>query len=206
MIKKYIIILLCILLLTGCNVYYIDNKNIEEIIDLSINVDSKLSNINNKGYRYYLPVDFEVFEDGDYNPILLSKSNKYYMYLDIVSYYYGNNNIEDREEDDYAYYSFEHNDKKGYVKIKEIDNKYWIEISYNYAIIEVNVEGKDVNYALTQSIIILSSVSYNDLVIKKYIGENDIESSETIYKIPSPEKKSNQNVLEHIDKNENSSK
>lgn len=200
---KKIFLIVSIFLLTGCNLYYVDNKNIEDLIKISISNTNELYNVNNKGYRYYLPVDFEVYEDKDYNQILLSKGIKYYLNIDVVSYYYRNDNIKEREEDDYEYHTFEHNNIKGYIKIKESDkDKYLIEIYYNYAIIEVNIESKDVKYAITQSIGILSSITYNDLVINKFVGENSVESSETIYQIPSPVEKAKKNVLEYIGENE----
>ena len=49
---------------------------------------------------------------------------------------------------------------------------------------------------------ITNSIQYNDLVIEKYIVDNNIENSETVYKIPQPEnKESNKNVLEYIEEN-----
>ena len=43
-------------------------------------------------------------------------------------------------------------------------------------------------------------VEYNDLVIEKYITDNDVDTSETIYKIPEPKNKDNsKNILEYIE-------
>ena len=55
-------------------------------------------------------------------------------------------------------------------------------------------------YAVSRSIAILNSIKYNDLVVGKIIAENNMENSETVYKIPQPENKdNNKNVLEYIE-------
>ena len=201
---KKIILIICILFLSGCKMYYINNSSLEEIINLNIKANNELYNNNNKGYRYYLPIGFNVYSDEGYNQVLTSNSNKYYLYVDIVSYFYKNKMTIAKDSNDVAYYTFQEKDKTGYLKIRKNNDYFFIELCYNYAIIEVEVEEKDIKYAVSRAISILNSIKYNDLIIKDYIGENDIESSETKYEIPSPEEKTEDNVLEYIDKNENS--
>ena len=75
---------------------------------------------------------------------------------------------------------------------------------YNYAIIEVEVEEKELKYAVSRSIMILNSIKYNNLVIEKRITSNNLESAENTYSIPEPkEKADNKNVLEYIKENDN---
>lgn len=200
---KKIVILICLLFLTGCQMYYINNRNLDDIINIAISSNSDIYSINNKGYRYYLPNGFNVYSDEEYNQILTSDSNKYYMYIDIVSYYFKKSLTSTREIDDYAFYTFNNGDKTGYLKVTKDGDYFFVELCYNYAIIEVEVEEKNLRYAVSNGISILNSIKYNDLIIEKYIGDNDIESSETLYEIPSPENKTYQNVLEYIDQNEN---
>ena len=77
---------------------------------------------------------------------------------------------------------------------------------YNYAIIEVEVEESELRYAISRGITILKSIKYNDLVIEKYINDNDLESSETIYKLPEPKNKDEKkNILEYIEEYEEES-
>ena len=81
--------------------------------------------------------------------------------------------------------------------LEKNNNNFVVELCYNYAIIEVEVEESEFRYAISRCIAILNSIQYNDLVIEKYIVDNNIENSETVYKIPQPENKSeNKNVLE----------
>ena len=62
-------------------------------------------------------------------------------------------------------------------KAEETD-KYLVEIIYNYAKIEVKVEKHDLNEAINNSIIILSTIKYDDDVINNVIGENKTNNKE----------------------------
>ena len=198
MIKK-ILIIISIFMLFGC-ARDINEMSLEEIIDTSIKEEANLYNTNNKGYRYYLPTEFTVKKDADFVQELISHSTTYYLNVDIVSYYYKNTIKRDRELDDYKYYSFSSDDQEGYLKIRKNNNNFFVELCYNYAIIEVEVEESELRYAISRSITILKSLKYNDLVIENYINSNDLDSSETTYKIPEPKvKNDNKNVLQYIE-------
>ena len=200
---KKIVTIMCVLLLTACTnqTYYLNNLTYEDIINISINETEKTTNINNKGYKYYLPTGFIVSKDNGYNQELLSDDNtKYYLNVDIVSYYYKNKMQSTHNIKDYKYYEFEYKDKTGYLKITENNDDFFVELCYNYAIIEVEVKGSNLRYAISRGIIILNSIQYNDLVIEKNIGNNDIDNAETVYKIPEPkDKDSSKNILEYME-------
>ena len=109
---------------------------------------------------------------------------------------------DNRDFDDYVYYEFSNNENSGYLKITKNNKDFFIELCYNYAIIEVEVEESKLRYAISRSIAILNSIKYNDLVIENYITDNDVDLSETIYEIPEPDNKdSSKNVLEYIEQN-----
>ena len=201
MLKK-ILIIICLFMLVGCT-KNITDLSLEEIIETSISEKTNLHNTNNKGYRYYLPAEFTVKKNSDFNQELLSHNRVYYLNIDIVSYYYKAEDSVKREMDDYKYYRFEHDDKTGYLKIRKNNNNFFVELCYNYAIIEVEVEESELRYAISRGISILKSISYNDLVIEKYINDNDLQSKETIYKIPEPkEKDDSKNILQYIEESE----
>jgi hypothetical protein len=203
MFKKIILIILSFLIV-GCSSNNINKLTLNEIIDISLEDEKSYVNINNKGYRYYLPDEFIVYEDNDYVQTLMSKNHFYFLNIDIVSYFYKNNILQSRNLDDYDYYDFNYNGKSGYMRLTRNDDKFLVELCYNYAIIEVEVEESELRYAVSRGISILKSIQYNDLVIKNYIEDNDIENSETIYNIPEPENKNdNKNVLEYIEDFEN---
>ena len=199
---KKIIIIICMFLLIGCT--NINSMSLEEIIDSSISNNAELYNTNSKGYKYFLPNEFTLVEDDDFVQVLLSHNTKYYLNIDIVSYYYKNPAKENHAFDDYFYYSFTNEGLNGYLKIRENNNNFFVELCYNYAIIEVEVEESELRYAVSRGISILKSIKYNDLVIEKYINSNDLESSETLYKIPEPENKNDsKNILEYVEEYDN---
>lgn len=202
---KKITIVLCLLLLSACTkkTYYLNNLSYEDIINISIE-EKEQTNTNNKGYKYYLPTGFTVVKDNGYNQELLSDDNvRYYLNIDPVSYYYKNKIQTTHDIKDYKYYEFEREDKTGYLKITQNNDNFFVELCYNYAIIEVEVEESEIKYAVSRGITILNSVKYNDTVIEKKLNDKDIESKETAYKIPEPkEKNETKNVLEYINENE----
>ncbi len=201
MIKK-ILIVFSIFLMVGCTGVNINTQTLSELIDSEIKEESKSATVNNKGYKYYLPSGFSVSKDNTYIQELLSNGITYYMNIDIVSYYYKNKMSSNHELDDYEYYTFENNDTNGYLRIRKNNDNFYVELCYNYAIIEVEVKESELRYAVSRGIMILNSIKYNNSVIEKYINDNDLESSETVYKIPEPENNEAKNVLEYIEEYE----
>ena len=201
---KKIIIVLCLFLFTGCTrTYYMNSLSYEEILNYATIEENDLHNTNNKGFKYYLPTGFSVTKDDGFNQTLTSHNNIYYLNIDIVSYYYKKGTEETKEIDDYYFYKFNKNGKDGYLRITKNNDKFIVELCYNYAIIEVEVEESEIKYAVSRGITILNSVKYNDTVIEKKLNDKDLESKETAYKIPEPkEKNETKNVLEYINENE----
>ena len=72
-----------------------------------------------------------------------------------------------------------YDDKEGYIEIeKKDDDKYFLKIVYNYSKIEVYVDINSLNSAISDSIKLLSSVTYNDIVLATIIGENTLNYQE----------------------------
>ena len=201
---KKIIIVLCLFLFTGCTrTYYMNSLSYEEILNNATLEENNLHNTNNKGFKYYLPTGFSVTKDNEFNQTLTSHNNIYYLNIDIVSYYYKKGSEETKEIDDYYFYKFNKNNKDGYLRIRKNNDKFFVELCYNYAIIEVEVEENEIKYAVSRGITILNSIKYNDTVIEKKLNDKDLESKETAYKIPEPKEKNEiKNVLEYINENE----
>lgn len=201
---KKIIIVLCLFLFTGCTrTYYMNSLSYEEILNNATIEENNLHNTNNKGFKYYLPTGFSVTKDNEFNQTLTSHNNIYYLNIDIVSYYYKKGSEEIKEIEDYYFYKFNKNNKDGYLRIRKNNDKFFVELCYNYAIIEVEVEENEIKYAVSRGITILNSIKYNDTVIEKKLNDKDLESKETAYKIPEPkEKNETKNVLEYINENE----
>ena len=180
--KKVFLLGVLLLALTGCS--SIQNSNIDTILSNSVNSKVTTTNINRLGYSYYLPKGLVIKSSKDFNEIISDQRYLYYLYVDIVSYdseitfnYKINNN---------AYYSanLNNNSKKGYIEVNNYENdKYLIEIMYNYAKIEVIAYEKDIKNVVAYAMSILSSITYNDNIIENYLGDDVFLSTEEAYDI-----------------------
>ncbi len=178
--KKLALILLSLSFLTGCT--NINNLNLEEVVNNNLSSKQKLSNQYRSGYKYYLPRGLSVVNQSDYNEKLNNDRYTYHLYVDVISYF---NKVEaDYEPKDDVYYSktLNSNGLKGYIEIKETvekDNKYLVEIMYNYAKIEVIVKQRDLNSTIANSLTILNSIQYNDNIIDNMMKDNKLQYKET---------------------------
>ena len=179
--KKLIILIVCFTLLCGCT--KINNDNINDIINSVVSSDNDRANQYRNGYKFYLPNNLSTIKIDDKNNVFKENDIKYYMFVDIVSYYH---KIENKYQvNEKAYYSslINYNNKSGYVEVNVKNDKYLIEIMYNYAKIEVIVNSNDIASAITNSLIILTSVNYNDDIIDNLLEEDVLNYSEETFNI-----------------------
>lgn len=180
--KKIILALFMLCFLTGCTP--IQKMNVKDIVDERICNEIDLANEYRAGYKYYLPKGMKINDKASYNEIIKSGIYTYYLYVDVVSYYNKVIDKFDSKEDVYYSDAIDYQDKFGYLEIKNIkDNKYIIEIMYNYAKIEVIVNEDDINVAVSNAINVLASIKYNDTMINKLIGEETSSFNELEYNI-----------------------
>ena len=94
------------------------------------------------------------------------------MFVDAISYYHKKDTA--CVFDDNAYYTKEinSNEKKGCLQVSKIDKEYFIRFFYNYARIETTVTEKELGKAILDSSYILSTVKFNDTIIKTYLDED----------------------------------
>ena len=180
--KKVLCLLATVLLLCGCS--KINDKNYDELINSVVASNYKMENTYRTGYKYYTPTNMDILNTLDYNETLADDNYKYYFYVDVVSYY--NRVIEKFKEDDKAVYSksINYEDKYGYIEINKWKNgKYLLEIMYNYAKIEVIVDEENIKSAITNSMVVLSSVKYNNNLLESIVGENVLTAKEIEFNI-----------------------
>lgn len=176
---KKILLLCCLLLLAGCSVVRIDTSNVDNIINVVLSKNNDLYNQIGKGYKYYVPRGVTYIDTNDYNDVLYSDGNYYYLYIDVVSYYY--KVVKEYEENPDAYYSkkIDINGKQGYLEINKQDNgRYFIEFMYNYSKIEVEADYDDINNIILNTSYILSTVKFNDNIVKVVLDEEFLVSEE----------------------------
>lgn len=167
---KKIIMIIVLLLTTGCTVVRIDTSNVDTITKVVLSKDNQLYNRIGKGYKYYKPRGVSYLDTNELNDILYSDGNKYYLYIDAVSYYY-HTDIDYIEKTDVYYSRKIDGDKSGYLEITEENNKYHIEFVYNYAHFEALVEEKDINKVVLDASYILSTVKFNDNIIALMLND-----------------------------------
>ena len=180
--KKLFLLFILVILLTGCT--SIENSNINDIINNVVKSKVKTTNINRNGYNYYIPKGLSVIDSASFNEVLKDQKYKYYLYVDVVSYNSKTNFNYTKNNNAYYSNSINNKDKKGYIEINNYkNNQYLIEIMYNYAKIEVIVYEEDINESVTYAIVVLSSVTYNDNVIKNYLSSTVLDSVEESFDI-----------------------
>ena len=179
--KKVLLIIGLIFLITGCT--NVNDLTYEEIIQ-NFGTNSSRTNTYRTGYRYYLPRGMQVNDSTLFNEIIEDGKNTYYLYVDAVSYL---NQVEyEYEVNQASLYStaISNEDKFGYVEINLRENdKYLVEIMYNYAKIEVIVDEASINEALLSAISILKSIVYNNNVITNLLEDNVLNFAEEEFDI-----------------------
>lgn len=178
--KKIIVLLsIFVLFVTGCSVYKLDPDDFKDNVDYLLSHKSSLYNVSYDGYRYYLPKGITFVEKDEYNAVLSDqKDNKYYMYVDVISYYHDIENT--YEESNSSYYSkyLSYNKKDGYLQIDDISGMYFIQYVFNYVKIEAYVPSEDLVETINYMSYILRSVKYNDSILESLIGDNVLSYQE----------------------------
>lgn len=182
--KKLIVLLsILVLLVSGCSINQLGNNittNIDTILSEKVNV----YNVNFEGYKYYVPKGLKFVTKNDYNALFRDKyNNKYYLYVDAISYYHKSKNKYVINKDAYYSEKLDYNNKTGYVEINEVDGKYFIEFVFNYSKIEVYTDKKYLSSVINNICYVLRSVKFNDKVLESLIGENVLSYKEETFNI-----------------------
>ena len=179
--KKIILIIIILVFTAGCT--NINKLSYDDIVNNITTISTK-DNIYRTGYSYYLPRGMKVADSTLYNEVIEDANSKYYLYVDVVSFY--KKITKEYEINNNAIYSskISYNDKFGYVEVNLLKNdKYLVEIMYNYAKIEVIVDKSKCKEAMLSIINILKSVEYNDSIIANLMGDDILNFNEEEFNI-----------------------
>lgn len=197
--KKITIMLLSILLLAGCTTIDISKMESYEIIEEILSKNVEMYNNSFEGYKLYIPQGLKVIDKNNNNIKIYGNKETLYLYIDTVSYYYK----EKQEFKEISSYmlskSIEYNGKKGYINVSEKDDKYLLEMVYNYSKVEALVSKQNLNTVILNASYILSSIKYNDKVISLFVNENISSYKEEKINIFETDDENN-SLLESIDK------
>lgn len=183
--RKVILLIIIALMLTGC--VKIDN-NIDSVVNATMMKEIKDVNTVSTNYQLYIPMGVIQLVDNEYNQKLKIKDTHVYLYVDTVSYYYKNNlNYKKNEDYDYYYKEIKLNDKTGYIGINKLDeNSFFVQIIYNYSKIEFYCNYEDMPIIVSNSLIILNSIKYNDNLIKNELDDTTSDGREVKYELDKP--------------------
>lgn len=196
MFKKFVLILVFLFILTGCNIYVINYDSVNSIIETVLYKEKEITNSSFEGYSFYLPQGNKIIDKNDYNIKIKDNRYYYYLYVDTIAYHYKvTNNV---ELDSNHFYTMKLDNTKtvGYIDITEYNDKYFIVLMYNYAKMECFVNKEDLNDTLVNICSILSSVKFNDKIISAYVDSNKEISQEESFDIFSS-KRENDNFLKY---------
>ncbi len=201
---KKIIVLLSIVMLfmSGCSVTKLDSEDIGKNIKTLLSTDNNLFNVFYDGYKYYLPKGTGFVSRDDYNAIIKdANGNRYFLYVDVISYYEKYKNT--YQESKKSHYSriLNYNNKTGYIQIDKKGSKYFIQFVYNYAKIEALVPKEDLTDSINNMCYILRSIKFNRKVIESMIGEDTLDYKEQNYSLFKDDSK-NENFLGVVEKYE----
>ena len=187
--KKIVSLLIGIMVIvsmTGCSVVRIDTSSVDNIVDVILSKDNSLYNHVGKGYKYYIPRGVTYIDTIEFNDKLYSDGNYYYLYIDAISYLYSKE-VSFEHNNSYYYRDIDINGKKGYINIQEIDGRYMIDFMYNYAHIESLVEKEYINNVIMNSSYILSTVKFNNNVVRIMLNEDYFKYKEEKFELFSNE-------------------
>ncbi len=184
--KKVVFLLLFVLFFTtGCSsIVQVKTNDIDIIVEEVLLKNSKLSNVAFEGYKYYVPRGLTFINKEEFNALLQDGyHNRYYLYVDAVSYYHKVENP--YKEDKSAYYSkaLNKNKKFGYIEINKVGEKYFIEAMYHYAKVEAYVSYDQIQDAVCNISYILSSIKYNRSILETLVGDNVLNYKEEEFDI-----------------------
>ena len=195
--KKTFVLLALVFLVTGCSLT--EKQDLEKVVDNVIASNENFTNKSFSGYEYYLPRGVTLTNRLGYNSTLKYKSNKIYLYVDVVSYYHKIEKEYTEVEGIYFSKKLNYDNKKGYINIVKINNdEYYMTIEYNYGKIEAYSNEADLNGVVINSLNILKTIKFNDIIIESLIGENQIEYKEEKFNLFGSEP-ANDSYLDIID-------
>lgn len=193
-----IFLLALVFLFAGCTIININTDDYLKNVNNIIKRDSKKVSDNAIGYQYDLPNGVTKIETSDFNQKLKSGNSTYYLYVDVVSYYYKNKNTYKVDKDAFLSSKLTNKKKSGYVEVNRDNGKYYVEMMFNYAKMESYVEEDELKETLNNMAYILSSIKYNNDVIVTLIGDEKYNlSSDETYSIFKTKKASSTNFLKY---------
>ena len=201
--KKLIVLLsIVVFFITGCSVYVLDNTDLGKNMKFLLSEKTNIHNVYFDGYKYYVPNGMKFLNKEEYNATFIDRyENKYYLYIDAISYYHKVKNDYKVVNDIHYSKKLNYNKKDGYIQIEKIKNKYLVQFMFNYAKMEAYVPKEHLTTVVNNMCYVLRSVKFNNKVLESLIGENVLSYKEENYTL-FKEDSSKEDFLDVVEKNE----
>ncbi len=196
LVSLLMIIFISLFFTTACTVVRIDTSDIDNIVNVVLSKNNSLYNHVGKGYKYYIPRGVTYIDTVEFNDKLYSDGNYYYLYIDAISYYYNKTVDYHKSSNSYYYKDISINGKIGYIDIVQVNDKFLIDFMYNYAHVESLVDEEDINNVILNSSYILSTVKFNNNVIRIMLDEDYFKYKEEKFEL-FEKHEVNENFLEY---------
>ena len=200
--KLFILLSISVLFITGCSIKKLDNDNIENNIDTLMSVKVSMYNEFYEGYKYYLPKTLRFVDKDEYNAVLMDfHNNRYYLYVDAISYYHKISNNYEENSESYLSKRLDYGKKTGYIQIDEVDSNYFVQFVFHYAKMEAYVPKDEIVDVVSNMCCVLRSVKFHDAILDSLIGENILDYKEEDFSLFKADS-SKENFLDVVEREE----
>jgi len=183
--KKQLIVVIFLLMMTGCTKL---DGDLNRSIDVVLTSYQKANTVS-KNYKIYIPNGVVQLEDNDYNQKFKIKDRYIYLYVDTISYHYKKSaNYTNTSTYNYFYKELNYKNKTGYIGINKIsEDNFYVKIVYNYAKIEFYSNSEYLSLMVTNSMLMINSIEYNDNLIKMALSDENNAGKEMTYEFVTPD-------------------
>ena len=200
--KLFILLSISVLFITGCSIKKLDNNSIENNLDTLMSVKVSMYNEFYEGYKYYLPKTLRFVDKDEYNAVLMDfHNNRYYLYVDAISYYHKISNNYEESSESYLSKRLDYGKKTGYIQIDEVDSNYFVQFVFHYAKMEAYVSKDEIVDVVSNMCSVLRSVKFNDAILDSLIGENILDYKEEDFSLFKADS-SKENFLDVVEREE----
>ncbi len=202
--KKLILFLVLVLFVTGCSVQKLDVNNYDSVIYSYFNNKRNVKRDAFSGYSLHIPRGLKIDSKDSNNLILRDKyNNLYYVYIDVVSYYNKVNKKYKKYSGSYYYKDINNEKNNGFIEIIKDNKKYFVHGVYNYVKIEVYSSENSLSDTIINMCEVMSSIKYNDDIIKLSFDNNDLNYKEEEFNIFTSNRKKKGSYLEYVQNYDN---
>ena len=200
--KLFILLSISVLFITGCSIKKLDNNSIENNLDTLMSVKVSMYNEFYEGYKYYLPKALRFVDKDEYNAVLMDfHNNRYYLYVDAISYYHKISNNYEENSESYLSKRLDYGKKTGYIQIDEVDSNYFVQFVFHYAKMEAYVPKDEIVDVVSNMCCVLRSVKFHDAILDSLIGENILDYKEEDFSLFKADS-SKENFLDVVEREE----